>query len=137
MFSKEGFICSFSGRLLKWNRRRYASLAQRWIKLSHLNNHLVTLYYLTISQASNSVTILNSFPSIPQLFSITSFYPSPSHLINFSQCFPILCPGHFFILQLPMLYSVLSFRATSEIKKKTLLEPKVSAPKETVKMQEF
>lgn len=75
------------------------------------------MYYLTISQASNSVTVLNSFPSIPQLFSITSFILPLSFNQLFSM-FPNSMPRTLFILQLPMLYSVLSFRATSEIKRR-------------------
>lgn len=117
--------------------RRYASLAQRWIKLSDLNNHLVTNlppYHLPSIKLSHHSQLLSKHPTTPQSNLLLSCPLSFNQLFSI---FPNSMPRTFFILQLPMLYSVLSFRATSKIKKKTLLESRISVPKETVKMQEF
>ena len=83
----------------KWNRR-YASLAQRWIKLSDLNNHLVINlppYHLPSIKFSHHSQLLSKHPTTPQSNLLLSC------LLSFNQLFSIFpdsMPRTFFILQL-------------------------------------
>lgn len=136
MLSEDCYICSCSGRLLKWNRR-HVLWAQRRAKLSDPSNHLVITHRLNVSQASNSVTVPKASPRFPQ--SPQSNLPASCPL-SFSQLlsiFPNSMPRIFFFNPLTPCTVQCSFIQSYFGNKNNFLESRFNLSKEIVKMREF